>query len=467
MIENQDDVPAGSRTVQVMDTIRRKVDSRSLVVGDRLPSIRGLARSMGLSPSTVAEAYDRLAADGLIRARPGSGFYVAKADAPLDLAALGPRLDRPVDPLWVARQSLDTQAENLKPGCGWLPDDWLPGEAIRRALRRLSRGEDALLFGYGQTRGAPALRQMLARRFALEGLEVSADQILLAGSGTQAIDLVCRFLLRPGEAVLVDDPCYFNFQSLLRAHQARIIGVPMTPDGPDLARFAEAAQAHAPRLYITNSGSHNPTGVTLSPRSAHHLLNMAAAHNITIVEDDIFGDFEPEPSPRLAALDGLSRVVRIGSFSKTLSASVRCGYIAARPDWIEGLIDLQVATSFAGAGPVAAELVASLLGEGGYRKHLETLRRRLAQARSHVAERLGRLGIVPWVRPRAGFYLWCALPEGRDAAQVAQAALREGVVLAPGNVFSPSLSAGNFMRFNVAQMEDERVWSVLARALEA
>lgn len=457
--------PGGSRTAQVMAFIRHRMESRALVSGDRLPSIRGLACSMGVSPSTVVEAYDRLAAEGLIRARAGAGFYMVKADAPLDLAALGPRLDRPVDPLWVARQSLDTEAATLKPGCGWLPDDWMPGEAIRRALRRLARAEEAVLFGYGQTRGSPVLRQLLARRFAGEGLEVNPDQILLAGSGTQAIDLVCRFLLRPGDAVLVDDPCYFNFQSLLRAHQARVIGVPMTREGPDLAAFAQAAQAHAPRLYITNSGCQNPTGVTLSPRTAHQLLSLAAAHTITIIEDDIFADFEPEPSPRLAALDGLSRVVRIGSFSKTLSASVRCGYIAARPDWIEGLIDLQVATSFAGASPVAAELVAAMLGEGGYRKHLEGLRRRLAHARSDVAAQLADLGIVPWVRPRGGFYLWCALPEGRDAALVAQAALVEDVVLAPGNVFSPSLSATGFMRFNVAQMTDARLWPVLRRAL--
>ncbi|KAK0358211.1 hypothetical protein LTR94_036368, partial [Friedmanniomyces endolithicus] len=96
----------------------------------------------------------------------------------------------------------------------------------------------------------------------------------------------------------------------------------------------------------------------MSPQTAHRLLSAAAVHNLMIVEDDIFADFEPSPSPRLAVLDGLDRVIRIGSFSKTLSASVRCGYIAARADWIEGLIDLQVATSFGGPSPVATELIA-------------------------------------------------------------------------------------------------------------
>jgi len=251
--------------------------------------------------------------------------------------------------------------------------------------------------------------------------------------------------------VLVDDPCYFNFQALLRAHRAKIVSVPYTPTGPDLALFNEALAAHRPRLYVTNAALHNPTGATLSPQTAHRILTAAAAHDLVIVEDEIFADFEPEPSPRLAALDGLTRVIRIGSFSKTLSASIRCGYIVARPDWIEGLIDLQVATNFGGPSPLAAELVYRTLSDGSYRKHLAGLRSRLAKRRREVAGQLQALGIRPWTMPRGGFYLWCRLPDGRDAAAVAQAALGENVVLAPGNAFSVTQSATDLMRFNVAQ----------------
>lgn len=168
-------------------------------------------------------------------------------------------------------------------------------------------------------------------------------------------------LLRPGDTVLVDDPCYFNFQALLRAHLVRIVGIPFTPTGPDTSAFEQALIDESPRLYITNSALHNPTGASISPQTAHRLLSAAAAHGLTIVEDDIFADFEPTLSPRLSILDGLNRVIRIGSFSKTLSASVRCGYIAARADWIEGIVDLQVATSFGGPSPVATELIASVL----------------------------------------------------------------------------------------------------------
>jgi aspartate/methionine/tyrosine aminotransferase len=140
---------------------------------------------------------------------------------------------------------------------------------------------------------------------------------------------------------VLDDPCYFNFQALLRAHRARIVSVPYTPNGPDLARFEQALAEHRPRLYITNAALHNPTGATLAPPVAHRLLTLAAEHGLLIVEDDIFADFESTPAPRLAAFDGLSRVVSIGSFSKTLSAAIRCGYVAARPEWIDALVDLE------------------------------------------------------------------------------------------------------------------------------
>lgn len=457
----------GTRTGEVMAAIRRRMTGRALLPGEKLPSIRRFAASMGVSPSTVVEAYERLAAEGAIRSRPGSGFFVSGLAAPMKLADEAPRRDRAVDPLWVSRQSLDAAADALKPGCGWLPAGWMPHAALRRAIRGLARADDALLADYGGARGSSGLRRLLARQCAEEGIAAGPDQILLTASGTQSIDLICRFLLRPGDTVLVDDPCYFNFQALLRAHGARVVGVPYTPEGPDAARFAQAAATPGARLYITNSALHNPTGATMTPHVAHRILTIAAAHDLIVVEDDIFAAFEPEPSPRLAALDGLDRVIRIGSFSKTLSASIRCGYIAARPEWIEALIDLQVATNFGGPSPVAAELVFAALGDRSYRRHMEALRSRLSTLRRQTSERLAQCGVRPWLTPRGGFHLWCRLPGGLNAAAVARSALAGNVVLAPGDVFSVSQSMPDFMRFNVSQMTDPRVLDVLIRAMEA
>jgi len=449
-----------------MELVRSRIAARSLLPGARLPSVRAKARAMKVSVSTVVEAYERLAAEGTITARPGSGFYVSGPAAPLALAALGPRVEREVDPLWISRQSLEAEPGVLKPGCGWLPASWMHEAGLRRGLRALARTDATALADYATPLGLPALRGVLSRRMAASGIEAGPERILLTESGTQAIDLICRFLLEPGDTVLLDDPCYFNFHALLKAHRVKAVGVPYTPGGPDIEAFELALAAHRPRLYITNSAIHNPTGAVLSPVVAHRLLKLAERFDLVIVEDDIFADFETTPAPRLAAFDGLSRVIHIGSFSKTLSAAIRCGYIAARPDWIDSLADLKIATSF-GGGRLAAELLFTALTDGGYRKHMEAVRGRLAAARERTMARLARLGITPWLVPQAGMFLWCRLPAGGDAAAIARASLKEGIVLAPGNAFSQSRTAGGFLRFNVAQSAEDRIYEVLARAMAA
>ena len=453
-----------TRVEMVISTVRQRIAGRSLTPGAKLPSVRALATTLKVSTSTVVDAYERLVAEGAILSRPGSGFYVANQAAPFALTDAGPKLDRAVDPFWVSRQSLEAGDDDLKPGCGWLPPSWMPEEALRRSLRTLSRADGSALTDYGSPLGLPPLRQLISRRMAERGMEASPDQVMLTESGTQAIDLLCRLLLEPGDTVLVDDPCYFNFHALLRAHRAKIVSVPYTPTGPDIEIFAQVLAEHRPRLYITNSAIHNPTGATLSPVIAHRVLKLADQFDLVIIEDDIFADFEYTSAPRLAAFDGLDRVIHIGSFSKTLSASARCGFVAAKPAWIDGLTDLKIATSF-GGGRLTAELVLNVLSDGSYRKHMETLKHRLSHAMREVSAKLKTIGITPWLEPQAGMFLWCRLPDGIDAADVARAALERRIVMAPGNAFSLSKSATNFMRFNVSQTLDTRVFEVLGDVL--
>ncbi|RRV46770.1 PLP-dependent aminotransferase family protein [Pseudomonas sp. p106] len=456
----------GTRIRAVMGEVQARIASRSYTPGARIPSVRAMAQSMQVSVSTVLEAYERLTAEGVLSARPGSGFYVAGPVAPLALTELGPKLDRDVDPLWISRQSLETSSDALKPGCGWLPASWLYEAGLRKALRMVARSDTSKLTEYASPLGHPPLRQFLSRRLAGVGIEAPLEQIMLTESGTHAIDLICRFLLQPGDTVLVDDPCYFNFHALLKAHRVNIVGVPYTATGPDIEAFGAALREHAPRLYITNSGIHNPTGATLSPVTAHRLLKLADTSSLVIVEDDIFGDFENTPAPRLSAFDGLARVIQIGSFSKTISASIRCGYIASRREWIESLVDLKIATTF-GGGRMAADIVHQAITDSGYRKHMEGVRFRLAQEMGKTVARLQAIGIKPWMVPQAGMYVWCQLPQGKDAATLARACLKEAVVLAPGNAFSQSMTAGDFLRFNVAQSGDSKIYEVLKRALNA
>jgi DNA-binding transcriptional MocR family regulator len=451
-----------TRTEQVMHAVRDRIDRRLLTPGAALPSVRAMAEISGFSKSTVVEAYDRLVADGLIRSRPGAGFYVAAPLAPFSLERTAPPVEREVDPLWMLRQSLSHGGAMLKPGAGWLPDSWLAGAQIRKALRAVARSDaDAPLTGYASLLGLPRLRTLLAHRLNDQGVAASPDQILLTDSSTHALDLIGRFMLEPGDTVLVDDPCYFNFLALLRAHQAKVVGIPMTPSGPDMAAFATALAEHRPRIYVTNSAVHNPTGTTLSAATAHRVLKLAAEHGLVIVEDDIFADFEHTAAPRLAAFDGLDRVIRIGSYSKSVTAALRCGHIAARPEWIEGLADLRAATSMSGS-PLAAEALHAVLTDGSYRRHMEQVRSRLAKSRGRTLARLRGLGLVPWIEPAAGMFIWAQLPDGRDAAQLARTALGENIVLAPGNVFSPGAMWSDYLRFNVTMSDDDRLAGFLA-----
>lgn len=230
------------------DHPRQRIAGRSLAPGAKLPSIGGwpLPWKAGVSPSTVVEAYERLVAEGAIHSRPGSGFYVASQAAPL-LSEIGPRLDRAVDPFWVSRQSSRPTSSGLKPGCGWPPPSWLPEDNLRKALRTLSRAGGPILADYGSPLGLPPLRQLLTRRMAERGVECPPDQIMLIESGTQAMDPLCRFPLELGDTVLVDDPCYFNFQVLLRAHRAKIVSVPYTPSGPNIDLLRGHARGNTAR----------------------------------------------------------------------------------------------------------------------------------------------------------------------------------------------------------------------------
>ena len=454
------------RIGQVMAHVRTQIGNRTLVAGARLPSVRAQAKHLQVSVSTVAEAYERLVAEGVILAKAGSGYYVLGSVAPLALKQTGTAQERAIDPLWISRQALEAEEQLLRPGCGWLPPNWLFEDGMRRALRAVARSDAASLSEYATPLGLPSLRALLARRLSSTGLDVSPEQVMLTESGTHAIDLICRFFLQTGDTVLVDDPCYFNFHALLKAQRVKVVGVPYTEHGPDLQAFQAALAEHKPRLYITNSGIHNPTGATLSPVAAHRLLKLIEGSDTVVVEDDIFAEFELTPAARLSVFDGLERVIQIGSFSKTLSASVRVGYVAAKPEWLEGLVDLKIATSFSG-GRMAQELVWHALTDSGYRKHLDAMRVRLAQAMQTVLPKLRALGIEPLVLPQAGMFLWCRLPAGFDAAQVAQACLQQGVVLAPGNAFSLSQQAADCVRFNVAQCWDDKIFTVLAEVLGA
>ncbi|TDQ83288.1 DNA-binding transcriptional MocR family regulator [Dongia mobilis] len=470
----------GALSARIAAAIGRKIRTGAAGPGEKLPSVRKLAARLAVSPFTIVAAYDRLVAEGLVMARPKSGFFVAApAAAPRATLSLDPLPSSRtgINPIWMMRQTLSTGSDREKPGCGWLPPDWLPDSALRAALRTVARTgtrstEAADLVEYGVPLGFRPLREMLARR--LNELEIPAetDRLLLTDSASQAIDLVCRYLVAPGDTVLVDDPGYFNFHAAVRAQRATCLAVPLTPTGPDLDVLERLAAVHRPKLYLTNAGPQNPTGARLGIACAHRLLDLARRHDFRILEDDIFRDFEARPGIRLAALDALQRVIHIGSFSKTLSAAMRIGFISADPATLADLADLKLAASF-GNNEVSARAIHRLLADGSYRKHVAALRDRLARCRGLVMKRLTRIGLRPWLPAAAetgeGLFLWMELPLGQDALPVAHLARQRGMILAAGAIFSPNDETdgrwSTYMRFNVAQSQDPQLASFLSAAL--
>jgi DNA-binding transcriptional MocR family regulator len=448
-----------TRIEVAMAAIRHRIQKAP---GTKLPSIRSLAEQQGISKSTIVEAYDRLVAEGEVEVRPRSGFFATARARPAIFPDAGVQLNRMIDPLWIMRQSLAVGSDALRPGCGWLPDDWLPGDILRQVLRGVTRGDQANFTAYGTPQGFFPLREQLARR--LNELDIAADPncILLTDSATRSIDIVCRFMLKPGDTVLIDDPCYFSFQSLLQTQRVNIVGIPYTVNGPDLERFAAACIEHRPKLYLTTAVLHNPTGASIDVSTTHRLLKLAEEHDLILVEDGVYADLEEYPSPGLAALDGFERVIYLGSFSKTLTGALRCGFIVARKEWIEGLTDLTLATGF-GISDLPAQIMHRLLVNGSHRHHLNGLRPRLARNMAATTRHLHSLGFTLWAPPKAGMFLWAALPDGLDSSAVAQRALEHNLVLAPGDAFSVSRTAGRYLRFNVAQCGDKRLFDVLAR----
>ena len=456
---------------QVVAALRAAIAAKTLLPGEKLPSIRKLAAANRISPFTVVEAYDRLIAQGLITAKPKSGFFVAGREAPLILTQSAPTdraaVPEAVDPVWMMRQSLSLDDRVVHSACGWLPDSWLPEDGIRRALRGIAAMPGAQLLQYGHPLGYLPLRQQIRLRLAELDIAASTEAILLTDGASQAVDLVCRHLLQPGDAVLVDDPGYFNYHAVLRAHRARALPVPMTREGIDLAALERLAASEHPKLYLANQAMQNPTGLSLTPGQAYQLLNLAQRYDFRIVEDDVFRDFQAVPTPRLAALDGMTRVLHLGGFSKTISAALRVGFIAGPEETIRHLADLKLATTF-GNNQGAAQVVHRLLEDGSYRKHVAALREKLRKGTPPLRRRLEGLGLKLWTETEQGMFLWMELPKhAPDAETLAARAIGRGVVLAPGSVFSPSRQWTRFLRINIAQSMAPRLIEVLASEMKS
>ena len=413
----------------------------------------------------MVAAYDLLQARGLVLALPQRGFFVrepaaetrtASADGP-GIAALPPLPPQaPVDATALIRSMFQVQGSKPSPGMGTLPESWLDAAPLQRALRqvcsRSSHTTDWLR--YGEPAGDTRLRQALSRRLAELGIAAAAEQFVTTTGATHALDLVCRTLLQPGDAVLVDDPGWATEFARLSRQGMRLLPVPRGEHGPDLAVMQALLQQHRPRVYVTVSVLHNPTGASLSPAAAHQVLRLAEAHDLTIIEDDTYAWLAPPHATRLAQLDGLKRTVYVSGFSKILTPQWRVGYLAAAPELAQRLIDTKLLTTLTTPAPLE-QAVALCLEQGQLRRHAERVTTRLASARARTV-RLARDAGCTFVTPPAGLFGWVDV--GTDTEALARALLTEGWLTAPGALFHATRRPGTLMRVNFATAQEARFW---------
>lgn len=445
---------------QIVGGFRQMVDDGSLRAGAKLPSIRQFAHANGVSVYTVVDAYDRLVALGYFQSQAHSGFFV-RSRSSQEASSSAPAGQYSFDSMWYLRRIFENRALSSKAGCGWLPGDWLFAKGMRRSLRTLA-GEDVDLGGYGEPKGYLPLRQVVRDLLASREVVVSADQLLLTQGSSQALDLSARQLVHPGDAVLVDEPGYANLLFSLRFLGASLVGAPRTPAGYDLETLEARIIERRPKVFFTQPRLQSPTGSSASLAHLHRVLQLAEKYDFIVVENDIYADIDPESRPSLASLDQLKRVIHIGSFSKTISPNIRVGFLAANAELFEDLERLKMISGLT-SSQFTERLAYGALIDGGWRKHIKSLKERLALGQQQMSARLLELGFELFTEPKAGMFLWARHPAVQNAAELAYRAADEDILLGPGHLFTLDLEPSPWLRFNVAWAQDEALLRFLAK----
>lgn len=436
---------------QIVGAIRADIEAGRLSAGTRLLSIRSGAARYGVSKNTMSDAYDRLVAQGLLVARPGSGYFVAETDT-LNTGSLQPHVVQALDTVSLLREQLIRQHE-VRVGDGRLPSSWARG--LDKMVRNQVATNDTMDHGYGNPWGYEPLRDHIALMLRERGIKVGSERVLLTYGANHALDLVARYCLNPGDVVLVDSPGYYPLFGKLQYCNIQIVGVRRGVDGPDLAELELACKTHKPKLFFTQTLAHNPTGTSATLPVCHRILTLAEQHQFYVVEDDPFADILPVDSPRLATLDQLARVIYVGTFSKTLSAGVRVGYVTGPEKILSALCDLKMLTLVA-TSDWAERTVYDLIVRGQYLKHLRRLKVLVQRTQKQVYRALTELGLNVFSPPSGGFYLWVLLPSELDEAAFLSAAAQRSIFIAPGSIFMPDKRVARAMRVNIAYAMDER-----------
>lgn len=456
---------------QIAAQVRQLIRQGSLKVGDRLPSNRSLAESLGVNRSTVATAYDELLADGLIASRVGSGTFVAAVPAqtntkgietvpslaPLNWEAVLPelRLDE-----WLANRDA-AQRKDFVAFTHALPaTELFPLDDFRRSVERVLRREGRSLLQLGASCGYEPLQQYLLQQLALAGIRANDNEILLTSGCQQALDLLRQVLLQPGDEVVIENPTYPGALSLFCQPQYKFISVPVGAQGLDLNALEDVLRRRRPKLIYIVPTFHNPTGVTMDLAARRRLVELAAQYRVPLVEDEIYRDlrYDGAALPSLKALDPYGAVIYLNSVSKVGFPGLRVGWVVAPRLLIEHLQALKQRSDLHG-NLLAQAALADFARQGLLNKHIQRCRRSYVQRRDAMLEALQKFfpRESSWTAPEGGMAIWVQLPEGVNANELQAQARTQGIYFTPGPRFYASGPPANTLRLSFTMLTTAQI----------
>jgi len=440
---------------QLADDLSNLIRQGALRPGDRVPSVREVSRERGLSPATIIHAYELLEGQGLIETRPRSGYFVGHQwPAP----ARQPRPSRPssrstlLDVSELVFEVLESlRNRDVVPlGSAFPSPTWFPLAKLGSCLATSARRMDPWSTVEDLPGGSAELRRQIAKRYLRSGAAVSPDEIIITAGALEALNLSLQTLTQPGDLIAIESPAFYGCLQAIEARGLKAVEVPTHPvHGVDPGALARVLDKHPVRACWFMMNFQNPLGARVPDEARAELLRMLAARDIPLIEDDVYAElYFGERRPRSTkAFDRKGLVLSCGSFSKCLAPGYRIGWVAA------GRYALQVQrrkimSSLSTSIPVQ-DAIAAYLRQGGYDRHLGSLRRRLLEQRD-IALRALRAHLPAShtvTRPEGGYFLWLELPD-IDAIAIHRRALDQGFSIAPGPIFSARREFRRCLRIN-------------------
>lgn len=463
--------PAATRYEQLAEELADAIRGGLLRAGDRLPSVRETCQRRGISPSTVFQAYGLLESRGLIEARPRSGFFVRALRRPARalLQTAEPRLEAtPVAISELVFELLGTtrDADVVPLGSAFPAPHLFPFDALARSgARAMRRLKPAQITG-ALTAGDAGLRQALRRRYALQGVPLADDELVITNGAMEALNLCLQAVTRPGDVVVVESPTFYAALQALERLNLRAVEVATDPrEGVDLDALAALLARQPVAACWFMPSLQNPLGALMPPARKQALVELLARHAIPLIEDDVYGELYAgvHRPPPAKTFDRAGLVLHCASFSKCLAPGYRVGWAAAGR-FAPAVQRLKMMTSLATSIPPQLA-IADYLAQGGFDRHLRRLREALAaeqQRALRLIERHFPAG-TRVTRPAGGYFLWLELQATVDALALHHQALAGSISTAPGVLFSADRRFTHHLRLNVGHPDDPRIDAALRR----